>query len=47
VRHQDEAVPLEKVGSLRQLEAGTWTDAPTEGRIIACFDLAKGPTTIS
>ena len=29
------------------MSAGTWTEAATEGHVIACFDLEKGTTTLS
>ncbi|MFW6171992.1 MAG: hypothetical protein ACODAD_16005, partial [Planctomycetota bacterium] len=38
---------LKKVGSPERLSAGTWTEADGEGRLVACFNLEKGTTTIA
>ena len=47
VKHGDRVTELKKVGTPRQLSAGTWTKASAEGRAIICFDLEKGTTTVS
>jgi hypothetical protein len=47
VRHGASEIKLKKVSSAPQLSAGTWTEAGAEGRVIICFDLEKGTTTIS
>jgi len=46
VNHGASKTELKKVGSTQQLSAGTWTEAGVEGRIIVCFDIEKGVTTI-
>ena len=46
VRHGVESQLLKEVASETGLAAGTWTKASGEGRVIACFDLAKGETLI-
>jgi hypothetical protein len=47
VHHGDRQTELRKVNSIQQLSDGTWTKASVEGRVIICFDLDKGDTTIS
>jgi len=47
VKHGSGETALKKIGSTQQLSAGTWTEAGVEGRMIVCFDLEKGVTTIS
>ena len=47
VKHGESETELKRVGSPRQLSAGTCTEAGVEGRMVVCFDLEKGATTIS
>ena len=47
VRHGSSKTEMKKASAAPQLSAGTWTEAGGEGRIIVCFDLEKGTTTIS
>jgi hypothetical protein len=47
VQHGDSQMELKKVSSTQQLSDGTWTKASVEGRVIICFKLEKGATTIS
>ncbi|MHC4679576.1 MAG: hypothetical protein ACYTEK_12835 [Planctomycetota bacterium] len=47
VQHGDDQTELKNVSSTKQLSDGTWTKESIEGRIIVCFNLEKGDTTIS
>ena len=47
VQRGESQTELKKVSSTQQLSNGTWTKANVEGRVIICFKLEKGATTIS
>ncbi len=47
VRHGGRSVALREVETRRELVAGTWMKAGASGRAIACFDLAKGGSTLA
>ena len=47
VEHGASKTELKKASSPQQLSAGTWTEAGVQRRIITCFTLEKGTTTIT
>ncbi|MFT5411750.1 MAG: hypothetical protein ACI9NC_004486, partial [Verrucomicrobiales bacterium] len=47
VGHAGETVELKTVGSRKELVAGSYTNSSKEGRLLACFDLAKGESRVT